>query len=197
MRSDILNHDVHPVRYLLADGICHFATSDTLFSPPTEQFPPHFRDLIPDTLLHQHTIGWLNSTKGYLSKHWGVMAQYDMHRNTRDKITGDLRMKQIHLAISSHIRRLWLSRNEVLHSTDDATLATVRSTETVEIIHYHSHPNLLRTGDQHYCRRSLSKLLAGTPATRRRWLRKVKQSSAELTKDGTSQTLLTSFFRPT
>ena len=197
MRSDILNHDVHPVRYLLADGICHFATSDTLFSPPTEQFPPHFRDLIPDALLHQHTIGWLNSTKGYLSKHWGVMAQSDMHRNTRDKIMGDLRMKQIHLAISSHIRRLWLSRNEVLHSTDDATLATVRSTETVEIIHYHSHPNLLRTGDQHYCRRSLSKLLAGTPATRRRWLRKVKQSSAELTKDGTSQTLLTSFFRPT
>ena len=105
-------------------------------------------------------------------------------------------MTQIHLALSSHIRRLWLSRNEVLHSTTDDAMATIRSAETVEIMHYHSHPHLLRTGDQHYYRRSLSKLLAGTPATRRRWLRKVKQSSAELTKDGTSQTLLTNFFRP-
>jgi hypothetical protein len=125
------------------------------------------------------------------------MAQYDMHRNSRDKRMGDLRMKQIHVALSSHVRRLWLSRNDSLHSTDDATLATIRSAETVEIMHYYSNPNLLRTGDQHYCRRSLSKLLSGTPATRRRWLRKVRQSSAELTKDGTSQTLLTTFFRPT
>ena len=105
-------------------------------------------------------------------------------------------MTQIHLALSSHIRRLWLSRNDVLHSTADATMATIRSAETVEIMHYHSHPHLLHTGNQHYCRRSLSKLLAGTPATRRRWLRKVKQSSDKLNKDGTSQTLLTTFFRP-
>jgi hypothetical protein len=59
----------------------------------------------------------------------------------------------------------------------------------------HSRPHLLRTGDQHYCHRPLSKILAGAPATRRRWLRKVKQSTAELTKDGTRQTLLTNFFR--
>jgi hypothetical protein len=197
LRSDILNHDSHPVRYLLADGFCHFFTSDTPFSPSIAQFPPHFQDHIPEALSNQHTIGWSNSIKGYLSKSWGNMAQYDMHRNSRDKRMGDLRMKQIHVALSSHVRRLWLSRNDSLHSTDDATLATIRSAETVEIMHYYSNPNLLRTGDQHYCRRSLSKLLSGTPATRRRWLRKVRQSSAELTKDGTSQTLLTTFFRPT
>ena len=38
--------------------------------------------------------------------------------------------------------------------------------------------------------------LSGPPSTRRRWLRKVKQSSTELTKDGTRQSLITSFFRP-
>ena len=119
-----------------------------------------------------------------------------MHRNIRDKPLGDVRMKQIHTALSAHIRRLWLARNSVLHDLTDPTLATTRSTETVEIMHYHQNPHLLRTGDQHYCRRSLPKLLASNPATRRRWLRKVKQSSAELTKDGTTQTLLTNFFRP-
>jgi hypothetical protein len=197
LRSDILNKDVHPVRYLIADGICQFLQHpDTPFSPSVTQYPTHFHDIIVSAIAGQQQIGWSNSLKGYFSKQWSIMSQYDMHRNTRDKIMGDLRMKQIHSALSSHIRRLWLSRNEVLHATDDVSLAKTRSTETVEIMHYHSKPHLLRTGDQHYCRRSLSKLLSSTPATRRRWLRKVKQSSAELTKDGTTQTLLTNFFRP-
>jgi hypothetical protein len=196
LKADILTCDIHPVRYLMVDGICHFLQSEEPFSPMISQFPPHFQTLIPQALANQHTIGWANSLKGYFSKTWGAMAQLDMHKNTRDKLMGEKRMKQIISAISSHIRRLWLSRNDTLHSPDDDTLANTRSTETVEITYYHCRPHLLRTGDQHYCRRSLSKILAGTPATRRRWLRKVKQSSAELTKDGTTQTLLTNFFRP-
>ena len=121
------------------------------------------------------------------------MAQYDLHRKTRDPLLGEVQMKQIHSALSSHIRRLWLSRNEILHSHADSTLVNIRSAETVEITHYHSNPHLLNTGNQHYCRRPLPKMLAGTPATWRRWRWKVKQSSAELTKDGTTQTLLTIF----
>ena len=71
------------------------------------------------------------------------------------------------------------------------------SAEALEIQYYHSRPYLLRHGDQHNCHRSLSKLLSGPPSTRRQWLRKVKQSSAELTKDGTTrQLLITTFFRP-
>jgi hypothetical protein len=196
LKSDILNSDVHPVRYLLFDGFCH-ATSDTPYSPSFTQFPPHFQEAIPAALASQQNIGWTNSLKGYLSQHWSNMAQYHMHRPTRDKLLGEARLKQIHSALSAHIRRLWLARNEVLHALNDPFLATIRSTETVEITYYHSNPHLLRTSDQHYCRRSLTKLLSSTPATtRRRWLRKAKQSSAELTKDGTTQTLLTNFFRP-
>lgn len=104
-------------------------------------------------------------------------------------------MKQIIRALGAHTRRLWLSRNGVLHSSNDETLAQIRSIEAAEISYYHNRPHLLRTGDQHYCCRPLAKILAGKPATRRCWLRKVKKSSAELTKDGTVQTLITNFFR--
>ena len=123
------------------------------------------------------------------------MAQYDMHGNVRDIRKGETRMKEIISALSAHFRRLWISRNGVLHSPNDENLASIRSAESVEIEYYHSRPHLLRTGDKHYCDRPLSSILSGTSATRRRWLRKVKQSSADLTKDGTRQTLLTNFFR--
>jgi hypothetical protein len=195
LRLDILNSDTHPVRYLLADGFRHASLYDTPFSPTIAQYPSHFQEMIPAAMESQHDIGWLHSIKGYLAKHWGQMAQYEMHRCTRDQRMGEQRMKQILTALGAHTRRLWLSRNEALHSTQDATLTSIRSAETAEISYYHSRPHLLRTGDQHYCHRPLSKILAGTPATRRRWLRKVKQSTAELTKDGTRQTLLTNFFR--
>ncbi len=42
---------------------------------------------------------------------------------------------------------------------------------------------------------NLSKLLSGPTSTRRRWLRKVKQSSAELTKDGTTNQSLIHLFQ--
>ena len=122
------------------------------------------------------------------------MAQIDMYRGTRDQRKGEMRMLQIIRALSAHTRRIWLSRNDSLHSPNDETLDSIRSSETAEIKFYYDRPHLLRTGDQHYCSRSLSMLLAGSPATRRRWLRKVKESTAELTKDGTRQTLLTNFF---
>ena len=117
-----------------------------------------------------------------------------MHTKNRDPRKGELRMKQILGALSNHIRHLWSSRNACLHDNDSPSVSI--SAETIEITYYHSWPHLLCLGDQHYCNRSLSKILSSSPATRRRWLRKVKQSSAQLTKDGTRQSLFTSFFRP-
>ena len=181
---------------MLADGVCHFIQSDTPYSPIVTQFPLHFQDLIQAALLKQTAIGWDNAIKGYFAKEWGLMAQFDMHKKTRDQRMGEKRMKRISLALSDHIRRTWLSRNGVLHSSDDQTLESIRSAESAEIKFYHGRPHLLRTGDQHYCQRPLAKILSCTPATRRRWLRKVKQSTADMTKDGTRQTLLTNFFRP-
>ncbi|KAI2493731.1 hypothetical protein MHU86_20801 [Fragilaria crotonensis] len=195
LRSDILTSDIHPVRYLLCEGFCNAIKAETPYSPSTFQYPRHFQDAISQALQSQLAIGWHQALKGYFTKEWGKMAQIDMHNGTRDTRRGEMRMRQIISALSRHTRRLWLSRNESLRSPNNKTLDSIRSAETAEIKFYHSRPHLLRTGDQHYCRRSLTKLLAGTPATRRRWLRKVKQSTADLTKDGTRQTLLTSFFR--
>ena len=194
LRSDIITSDSHPVRFLLADGICHAATSDLPFTPPTHQYPPHFLDLVNDALSTQQLIGWKSALKGYFAKQWADLAQLGMHTTKRDPRKGELRMKQIIGALSNHIRRLWSSRNACLHDNDSPSVSA--SAETIEIKYYHSRPHLLCLGDQHYCNRPLSKILSSSPATRRRWLRKVKQSSAELTKDGTRQSLLTSFFRP-
>jgi hypothetical protein len=120
----------------------------------------------------------------------------DMHTSTRDPRAGHTRMQQIISALCQHTRRLWIARNGCLHDSTSSTLPS-STAEAIEIQYYHSRPHLLRPGDQHYCQRSLSKLLEGPPATRRRWLRKVKQSSADLTKDGTTrQSLITSFFSP-
>jgi hypothetical protein len=171
-------------------------STDT-FCPTVDQFPSHFASAISSALQAQHSIGWNNAFKGYFSKEWANMAQVDMHTGSRDAKRGATRMKQIITAVGDHTRRLWLARNSVLHAKNDAQLAAIRSSEFAEIEYYHSNPHLLRTGDQHYCQRSLSKLLSSAPGTRRHWLRKVKRSTAELTKDGTRQTLISIFFPST
>ena len=193
-RSEILTSDAHPVRYLLADGICHALSSDLPYAPLTHQYPPHLLPTINAALTTQRIIGWQSALKGYFAKEWSDLAQLDLYHNSRDTRKGEGRMAQILQALSTHIRRLWIARNACLHDNSHPTASV--SAESVEIEYYHSRPHLLRLGDQHYCNRSLSKILSGSPATRRRWLKKVKQSSAELTKDGTRQSLLTSFFRP-
>ena len=197
LQSNILTSNIHLVRYLLCDGICHALQSDTPYSPTTSQYPSHFNDMIIQALESQRTLGWFLALKGYFTKDWGIMAQIDMHRGTRVQQKGETRMLIIIRALSAHIRRHWLARNESLYSPNDKNLDSIWSAETAEIKFYYDRPHLLRTGDQHYCRRSLSKLLAGSPATRRRWLRKVKQSTAELTNDGTRQTLLDKFLQYT
>jgi hypothetical protein len=170
LRADILNSDIHPVRYLLADGFCHVIQQDTPYIPTISQYPSHFLPLAEEALKTQSSIGWIKSIKGFLAKQWSIMAQYAMDSRTRDQRKGEQRMKQINTALSAHIRRLWTSRNEALHAPHDHSLDSVQSAESAEIQYYHSRPHLLRVGDQHYCTRPLSKILASTPATRRRWL---------------------------
>jgi hypothetical protein len=69
-----------------------------------------------------------------------------------------------------------------------------RSAETTEITHLHGQPDLLRFSDRYLCSQSLEKLLSATPATRRRWLRRVKQSRAQQQQDGARRALITAYF---
>ena len=157
---------------------------------------PENKQKIVEKVIGNQQIGWNSAVKGFLAREWSELALLDMHTPRCDPRAGNNRMQRIISALCQHTRRLWIARNGCLH--DSTSSNHLPSTpEAIEIEYYHSRPHLLRTGDQHYCQRSLSKLLEGPSATRRRWLRKVKQLSAELTKDGTSrQSLITSFFRP-
>jgi hypothetical protein len=198
LRKDLWTADIHPVRYLLYDGVHHWSTgTSTPFNPDLTHFPSHLLPYISAALRSQAAIGWHQALKGYISTHWTTLASFSMEpkKTGPDSNAAGQRIKSILRGLQEHTRRLWIHRNSVLHSNQIQEMADIRSQEIAEIKSYHSTPtSLLLSTDQHHCNRSLSRLLSSSAATRRRWLRIVKRSSAELTKDGTRQTLLTSFF---
>jgi hypothetical protein len=199
LKTDLHSKEAHPVRYLISQGIIHWSTSPagTPFSPSLSEYPSKFLPLLSTALAAQERIGWDRALKGFLSRQWAIAAQYSMHTTSKDRKEGDIRIKSVLRGIHAHTRRLWLARNTALHSEREAEMADIRSQEVAEIRYYYSRPHLLRAADQHYCTRSLNRLLSSSASTRRRWLRLVKRSSAELTKGGTCQTRITTFFPPT
>ena len=199
LRSDIQTKDVHPVRYIIYyQGLHHWFTTEGIqFSPSLSEYPSKFTELLSKPLTAQATMGgWDKAFKGFLSRKRAALAQHGMHDQSRDRRSGDTRIRCILRGIHAHTRRLWLARNSVLHSENDTILADIRSKEIAEIKYYHSRPHLLFAADQHYCECSLSRLISASSSTRRRWLKNVKRSSAELTKDGTRQARITNFFAP-
>ena len=195
LRKDLWTADTHPVRYVLFEGIQHWSHGNaTPFCPAISQYPSHLQPLIAEAVRCQNVIGWHQALKGYLSKQWHILAMYSMDSTKLDQGAASQRIRCVLRSFHAHTRRLWISRNSVLHSSEIADMADIRSQEIAEIKFYHSHPHLLLSTDQHHCQRSLSRLLSASSSTRRRWLRIVKRSSADLTKDGTRQTRLTSFF---
>jgi hypothetical protein len=70
--------------------------------------------------------------------------------------------------------------------------------EVAEVKFYHSEPKgeLLLFSDQHLCHGSLSCLRFGSSSTHQQWLRIAKRSSANMTKKGTRQSHIISFFAP-
>ena len=104
-------------------------------------------------------------------------------------------MREVRRAFYDYARSMWLSRNTVLHGDSTNTLQQIRDSEVAELRELHDHSELLPAGDRHYCDRPLSNLLTKSSATRRRWLRHVRQARLRFIKDGQRQTLITSFFR--
>ena len=129
--------DSHPIRYLLADGICHAFNSDDQFSAATHhQYPPHFTDIIATALASQQCIGWDSSLKGYyFTREWADLAQLAMHSTKRDGRQGEGHMKNIVSSICTHARRMWLARNGCLHDGTDSE-ALSPTAEAVEITYY-------------------------------------------------------------
>ena len=195
LRKDLWTADIHPVRYVLFEGIQHWSLGhEAPFRPATSQYPSHLQPLIEEAVRRQNIIGWYQALKGYLSKQWHILAMHCMDSTKLDQGAASQRIQSVLQSVQDHTRRFCISRNSVLHSSEIADMADIRSQEIAEIKFYHSHLHLLLSTDQHHSQRSLSRLLSASSSTRRSWLRIVKHSSAELTKDGTRQTRLTSFF---
>lgn len=198
MKAAICNDDIHPVRYVIAAGIIHWMDhADSVpFNPSLSEYDQVYIPLLQDALQSQARIGWGNALKGFFSKSWREIACLDFHDPYRvDSGKGEARLRSIIDATHEFTRSIWLSRNTALHDNVDGDSRCNRDTEIAEIRHYHNMPNLLPPHDQHYCSRSLEKIISGSGSNRRRWLRIVKQSIAEYQSEGSRQSLLTSYFQ--
>ena len=195
LRSDICKVS-HPASHLIYSGLYSFFTQpDAPFEPAIDSYPEHLRSLIMEALSSQRDIGWHQATKGFLSKKWRELASKSLYNiGNSDQTKGLQSMKSTLDAIHAHCIRIWLSRNQALHSNDDDAVQEIRSAERAEIQLLHGQPDSMRTADRYLCSRSLQKLLDSSPSTCRRWLRRVKASRELHSKDGSQQSLITSFF---
>ena len=124
-------------------------------------------DLIQRAIASQARIGWYQATKGLLSKHWYSLASLDMHHPSKtDATRGAHTMHQVIHGVFAHNLRLWIKRNEVLHSAEVPNGADIRFAETAAICRIHGDPDLLCMADRHMCNKPLESLLGGTGATR-------------------------------
>ena len=197
MHDSMSKQDNHPVCHLIYSGLHHsLSNNEGRFQPRLDAYPQHLHNVIRDALVSQERIGWTQATKGYFSVRWRELASLAQFSGGKDETRGIARMRNLIDAVHAHNIRLWKSRNDVLHSKDDATLAEIRSSETVELTRLHGQPEQLSSADRYLCSRSLENLLSSAPATRRRWMRRVKESRDRHERDGSRQVLLTSFFHP-
>jgi hypothetical protein len=116
------------------------------------------------------------------------------HATYRDPARGNSVISKVLRALHTATREIWLSRNKSLHDNSDELVKAIKSSEAAEIRHFHSNPHLLPTDDQHYCERSLTKLLCSSHSVRRRWLKHIHHARATKLRNGLRQTNLTHFF---
>ncbi|KAI2493732.1 hypothetical protein MHU86_20802 [Fragilaria crotonensis] len=189
--------EYHPIFTLLKEGIVAWF-EDHEYEPDQTVFPRKMRDTIHTALCDQAIIGWGNAVKGYLSVEWRYLAELDTYDNVKEKPlgVGFSTLNSILCHVHHLTQRLWKSRNEDLHKSDDQALKDIRDSETREIRDMYDHPERLQAGDRHNCDQPIESILKKSPATRRRWLQYTRMSRARMLKDGQRQLLLTQFFRP-
>jgi hypothetical protein len=195
-RRSMSPSEPHPVFHLIKEGVAAWINGDTPYTPTFEQFPTKFHDRILAALNDQSTIGWDKAIKGYISMEWRRLATENIYGE--EQAQHEQGFKRIHVILKAlHIltQEKWKARNKRLHESKDEAMQHIRDTELVEINELYSHPERVRAGDRHYCEQPLSAILRKTPASRRRWLRFMRQSQARVDKDGKRQTRMTDFFR--
>ena len=166
-----------------------------------ELYPREYVALINSALAAQSAIGWLNMFRGYLTKKWYQLASSHfgpddepdtiIHRND-----GANRVHRVLQIIHTLTTDIWLGRNEVLHRGDKAQETRRLSAIDSEITKFHSEADLVLTDDRFYCETSLNRLLKGSAANKRRWLKRVKESRQRKAILHNNQPRITKFFPP-
>ena len=174
-----------------------------ILSNPTvseqDPLPPHFVAMLQVAIQEQTVIGWVALLQGYISKQWRQMASSHMlnAEAPAQPMDGRRRLDVILHRVQGYVLNIWKGRNEMLHRKDQYDEQRFLSNEAAEIRHYFSQPHLLPVQDQHYCTGQVISILRGSPATRRRWLMRVRRARAAQLQDQLRQARITSYFHRT
>lgn len=138
----------------------------------------------------QNQIGWDNALVGLLANSWTDVARH----GNQPMWEADRRIQSAIKGLFRRTASMWKGRNNQLHGSKEMEDSGTYTAESATIRYYHSRPHLLSLTDRHYCKRPLLSILRGSPATRRRWLRRVRLARADYIKDGRLQTQIIEFF---
>jgi hypothetical protein len=156
-----------------------------IFVPVITEFPSHHHAGLLRAVEEQNHIGWHQAILGFLGHSWHVAASREMYHPTDNNSSrGDSIITKILQCLHLTIKELWLSRNQSSHEHSDQVVLAIQSSETAKIRHFHAHPHLLPTGDQHYCERSVNAILCSSKSIRRRWLEHIRQARANKLRNG-------------
>jgi hypothetical protein len=193
--NTIMSNDVHPFGIALATCIENAASDPS--NPITlkiKNYHERYHTHLTAALDAQQKIGWTHMLHGFLATAWQELAAINMLKPTKpENPRGHHRIQLALKALHLFTWTLWLGRNYALHHAKDKAAAIIYSAESAELRHYHSDPKLLKQQDQHYCARSLDRLLTSQPSVRRRWLQRVRTARALFIKDGQSQQVITRY----
>ena len=154
---------------------------------------PDLQESISIAIADQTKIGWDNALTGILANSWLAVARHSNHPSWEAERRLQTAIKGLHKRTAS----LWKGRNTQLHGPSEQEATRIYTAESATIRYYHSRPHLLGMTDRHSCDKPLLSILRGSPATRRRWLMRVRLARADYIKDGRLQTQITSYFQPT
>ena len=158
--------------------------------------PNRMLEILLLAIQEQTTIGWSNVFRGYISKQWRILASSHMTNDLAppQPMDGRRRLDVMLHRIKEFVHKMWTGRNETLHQSDKVDERLFQTNEAAEIRHYFTQPHLLPVYDQHYCTGSVLSVLKSSPASRRRWLMRVRRAGARLLNDQLRQVRITSYF---
>ncbi len=178
-------HEPHPVYQQLKEGILARLEARE-FRPDYDSVPDKFKASVQKAIDDQQSIGWEATIKGYLSVEWRYMASLGIYdTDTPHEGRGMQGIRSMLLTFQKLIQALWTSRNQVLHGSNDLELQNIRESELAEIRAYYNNPEMLLSGDRHYCEQTLQSIVTRAPTTRRRrWLRYMRLARLRFQREG-------------